>query len=59
MSPLNDSCFFFEYKINNFIKSFVKTLYKTFFREMKNGMYSELGLTFMMSRSIFGFGWFK
>jgi hypothetical protein len=45
--------------INNFIKNFVASLYKAFVRGMNNGIYSELGLIFMMSRSIFGFSWFK
>jgi len=50
---------FLGYKVNNFIKNFVKSLYKAFVRGIKNGIYSELGLTFIVSRSIFGFSWFK
>jgi len=45
--------------VNNFIKNYVESLYKAFVRGMKNGIYSELDLTSMMSRSIFGFSWFR
>jgi len=45
--------------VNNFIKDNVESLYKTFNRGIKNGIYLELGLIFMMSRSIFGFSWFR
>jgi hypothetical protein len=50
---------FLGYKFNNFLKNFVESLYKAFVQGMKKGIYSELGLTFIMSRSIFGFSWFK
>jgi len=50
---------FLGYMVNNFVKNNVESLYKAFVRGMQNGIYSELDLIFMTSRSIFGFSWFR